>query len=86
MRLAGARALARLGPQLGTMIDESTSVVEDDLTDFGAEHFSCACRLLVHRPLRSLNVQMRRSFGAPRDWRCQLSSGIIADRFDIHRV
>ena len=63
----------------GTMIDESTSVVDDDLTDFGAEHFSS-------RPLRSLNVRMRRSFGAPCDWRCQLSIGIIADSFDTHRA
>jgi hypothetical protein len=79
-------ALARRGPQLGTMIDESTSVVDDDLTDFGAEHFSSRVAYLVHRPLRSLNVRMRRSFGAPCDWRRQLSIGIIADRFDTHRA
>jgi hypothetical protein len=84
--IASVRASPRLGAQLGTMIDESTSVVDDDLTDFGAEHFSSRVAYLVHRPLRSLNVRMRRSFGAPCDWRCQLSSRIIADRFDIHRV
>ena len=86
MRLASARALPRLGAQLGTMIDESTSVVDDDLTDFGAEHFSSRVAYLVHRPLRSLNVRMRRSFGAPCDWRRQLSIGIIADSFDTHRA
>ena len=86
MRLASARALPRLGAQLGTMIDESTSVVDDDLTDFGAEHFSSRVAYLVHRPLRSLNVRMRRSFGRAVRLPGQLSIGVIADRFDIHRV
>jgi hypothetical protein len=39
------------------MIDESTSVVDDDLTDFGAEHCRSRVAYLVHRPLRSLNVR-----------------------------
>jgi hypothetical protein len=48
MQLASARALGWRGPQLGTMIDESTSVVDDGLTDFGAEHFSSPVAYLVH--------------------------------------
>src|SRR5271163_4574314 len=40
--------LRRLGAQLATMIDESTSVMDDDLTDFGAEHFRSRVAYLVH--------------------------------------
>src|SRR5271169_5702042 len=69
MRLASARALPRLGAQLGTMIDESTSVVDGDLTDFGAEHFSSPVAYLAHRPLRSRNARGRRPFDVPCDWR-----------------
>jgi hypothetical protein len=87
MWLAHTRALPGRGPQLGAMIDESTSVVDDDLTDFGAKHFSSPVAYLVHRrPMRSRNARGRRPFGAPCDWRRQLSIGIIADRFDTHRA
>ena len=77
MRLASARALPQLGAQLGTMIDESTSVVDDDLTDFGAEHFSSPVAYLAHRPLRSRNVRGRRPFDVPCDCQVSFPSGSL---------
>ncbi len=77
MRLASARALARRGPQVGRMIDESTSVVDGDLTDFGAEHFSSPVAYLAHRPLRSRNVRGRRPFNVPSDCRVSFPSGSL---------
>jgi hypothetical protein len=44
------------------MIDESTSVVDDDPIDFGAEHFGSPVAYRVHRPLRSRNVRGCRPF------------------------
>ena len=41
------------GRQVGRMIDETTSVGDGDLTDFGAEHFSPPVAYLAHRPLRT---------------------------------
>ena len=84
MRLASARALPRLGAQLGTMIEESTSVVDDDLTDFGVEHFSSRVAYLVHRPLRSLNVRMRRSFGALERRTTMSGSRVRQQDFNLH--
>ena len=77
MPLASARALARRGPQIGTMIDESMLVVDGDLTDFGAEHFSSPVAYLAHRPLRSRNVRGRRPFDVPCDCRVSFPSASL---------
>jgi hypothetical protein len=59
------------------MIDESTSVVDGDLTDFGAEHFSSPVVYLAHRPLRFRNVRGRRPFDVPCDCRVSFPSGSL---------
>lgn len=75
--LPSARALPGRGPQLGTMIDESTPVVDDDPTGAGAEHFSSPVAYLVHRPLRSRNVRGCRPFDVPCDWRVSFPSASL---------
>jgi hypothetical protein len=77
MWLAHTRALPG-GPQFGAMIDESTSVVDDDLTDFGAKHFSSPFAYHVHRrPMRSRNARGLRPFDVPCDWRVSFPSASL---------
>ena len=63
--VASARAFTRRGAQLGAMMDESKSVVDGDLSDFGAEHFSS----LVAYHARPLDV--------PCDCRVSFRSGSL---------